>query len=95
MLIPGNGNGEDKLRAIEFYSGIGTLSYIAHPGRSIEILDRTGGLHLALATSLVKGRVVRAFDWDQTACKVYEANYGPHVVQKVCATSFSFIRPNL
>lgn len=93
MLIPGNGNGE--LRAIEFYSGIGTLSYVAHLGRSIEIIDPTGGLHLALATSLVKGRVVRAFDWDQTACKVYEANYGPHVVQKVCATGSSFIRPNL
>ena len=86
MLIPEHGNGEEEFRAIEFYSGIGMLSPIAYPGRSIEILDPTGGLHLALATSMVKGRVVRAFDWDQTACKVYEANYGPHVVQKVCAT---------
>jgi tRNA (cytosine38-C5)-methyltransferase len=43
----------------------------------------SGGLHLALKRSLVPGTVVRAFDWDQAACQVYTANYGPKVASKV------------
>lgn len=45
----------------------------------------TGGLHRALAQSVISGggHVVRAFDWDQAACRVYAANHGPDVVQKV------------
>lgn len=42
-----------------------------------------GGLHRAFQESKVDGSVVRAFDWDQCACRVYEANYGAGIVQKV------------
>ena len=42
-----------------------------------------GGLHLALAQSNVRGTVVRAFDWDQVACRVYAANHGADIVRKV------------
>ncbi|KAF7437258.1 hypothetical protein PC9H_004095 [Pleurotus ostreatus] len=47
-----------------------------------EFYSGIGGLHLALQRSTIDGNVVRAFDWDQTACKVYSANHGPNVVQK-------------
>ncbi|KAJ3556629.1 hypothetical protein NM688_g1923 [Phlebia brevispora] len=59
-----------KIRAVEFYSGI-------------------GGLHLALTRSSVQAEVVRAFDWDQSACQVYAANYGPNIVQKVDISTLS------
>jgi tRNA (cytosine38-C5)-methyltransferase len=39
-------------------------------------------LHTALKRT-GKGRVVRAFDWDQVACRVYEANHGKGIVQRV------------
>ncbi|EJD04475.1 S-adenosyl-L-methionine-dependent methyltransferase [Fomitiporia mediterranea MF3/22] len=42
-----------------------------------------GGLHRALELSNVDASVVRAYDWDQTSCRVYEANYGPGIVRKV------------
>ncbi|KAK1227450.1 hypothetical protein PQX77_009551 [Marasmius sp. AFHP31] len=44
-----------------------------------------GGLHLALSRSStnVSAQVVRAFDWDQTASRVYEANHGKGIVEKV------------
>lgn len=42
-----------------------------------------GGLHRALEGSHVDGQVVRAFDWDQTACRVYALNNGKDIVQKV------------
>ena len=47
----------------------------------------TGGLHCALSRSNVEGTVVRAFDWDQAACRVYAANHGLGVVRKVAALS--------
>ncbi|KAL0566340.1 hypothetical protein V5O48_015673, partial [Marasmius crinis-equi] len=47
-------------------------------------LSGIGGLHLALSRSVldVSARVVRAYDWDQTACKVYETNHGSGIVEK-------------
>ncbi|KAF9488708.1 S-adenosyl-L-methionine-dependent methyltransferase [Pleurotus eryngii] len=54
-----------------------------------EFYSGIGGLHLALQRSAIDGNVVRAFDWDQTACKVYSANHGPNVVQKVDISSLT------
>ncbi|KAJ7585783.1 S-adenosyl-L-methionine-dependent methyltransferase [Mycena floridula] len=48
----------------------------------LEFYSGIGGLHLALKRSKANGSVLRAFDWDQTACQVYEANYGSTTVQK-------------
>ncbi|KAG6332411.1 hypothetical protein ID866_6682 [Astraeus odoratus] len=56
--------------------------------RAIEFYSGIGGLHLALDRSCVPGRVVTAYDWDQAACQVYAANFGPNVAQKV---SISYI----
>ncbi|KAI0770976.1 S-adenosyl-L-methionine-dependent methyltransferase [Trametes elegans] len=53
------------------------------PVKTVEFYSGIGGLHRALAQSAVQGAVVRAYDWDQAACRVYAANYGPDVVQKV------------
>lgn len=68
------------LRALEFYSGIGT-GFVG-----IDILlvihCHIGGLHLSLSKSTIKVDVVQAFDWDPTACQVYTANYG-NLVRKV------------
>jgi tRNA (cytosine38-C5)-methyltransferase len=49
---------------------------------------RLGGLHLALNRSRVDGIVIKAFDWDQTACRVYAANHGAERVEKA-GTVFS------
>ncbi|RPD59364.1 S-adenosyl-L-methionine-dependent methyltransferase [Lentinus tigrinus ALCF2SS1-7] len=51
--------------------------------RALEFYSGIGGLHRALAQSNVQGSVVRAFDWDQSAYRVYTANYGQRVVHKV------------
>jgi site-specific DNA-cytosine methylase len=51
-------------------------------------LTNTGGLHLALKRSNLEGSIIRAFDWDQTACQVYTANLGPNLVDRV---SISFL----
>ena len=40
-------------------------------------------MHCALERSNVDAQVVRAFDWDQLACRVYDANYGKGIVRKV------------
>ncbi|KAI8983204.1 S-adenosyl-L-methionine-dependent methyltransferase [Trametes punicea] len=53
------------------------------PVKALEFYSGIGGLHRALAQSSVRGTVVRAFDWDQAACRVYAANYGCDVVHKV------------
>jgi len=53
------------------------------PVRALEFYSGIGGLHRALAESHVGGQVIRAFDWDQSACRVYTANYGKDIVQKV------------
>ncbi|KAG8963991.1 hypothetical protein FRC03_002329 [Tulasnella sp. 419] len=44
--------------------------------RALEFYSGIGGLHLALRRSLVKGIVVAAYDWDPSACTVYDFNYG-------------------
>ncbi|CAA7269223.1 unnamed protein product [Cyclocybe aegerita] len=49
--------------------------------RALEFYSGIGGLHLALLRSGIDAQVIRAFDWDQTACQVYETNHGD-IVQK-------------
>lgn len=51
--------------------------------RALEFYSGIGGLHRALLQSKVDGTVVHAFDWDQTACRTYTANYDHHIMQKV------------
>ncbi|KAH6917708.1 S-adenosyl-L-methionine-dependent methyltransferase [Coprinopsis sp. MPI-PUGE-AT-0042] len=51
--------------------------------RALEFYSGIGGLHLALSRVDREHKVVRAFDWDQTACRVYEANHGKDIVEKV------------
>lgn len=66
-------------RVLEFYSGIGRQ--LPNTGEAILIVP-SGGLHLAFKRSHVPGSVVCAFDWDQTASRVYSANYGPNIVKQ-------------
>lgn len=54
--------------------------------RAIEFYSGIGGLHLALKRS-GQGSVIRAFDWDQTACNVYEAFHGEGIVKRVDISS--------
>ncbi|KAG7089086.1 hypothetical protein E1B28_010795 [Marasmius oreades] len=49
----------------------------------------TGGLHLALSRSSVNASIQSAFDWDQNACKVYEANHGRGVVERVSISTLT------
>ncbi|KAJ6569515.1 S-adenosyl-L-methionine-dependent methyltransferase [Mycena capillaripes] len=51
--------------------------------RALEFYSGIGGLHLALSRSNVLVSVTNAFDWDQTACEVYSANFGPGIATKV------------
>ena len=69
-----------SIRAIEFYSGIG--AYLDQLLLGILSQSFKGGLHRALSLSNVDATVIRAFDWDQTACQVYQANYG-NIIRKV------------
>jgi tRNA (cytosine38-C5)-methyltransferase len=71
----------DKIRALEFYSGIGAFPNITLV--SSPMTGFSGGFHLALERSHVPGTIVRAFDWDQAACHVYSANYGSNISKKV------------
>ncbi|KZT68455.1 S-adenosyl-L-methionine-dependent methyltransferase [Daedalea quercina L-15889] len=57
------------------------------PVRALEFYSGIGGLHRALKGSSADGQVIRAFDWDQNACKVYSLNYGEDVVHKVDITT--------
>ncbi|KAN0101047.1 S-adenosyl-L-methionine-dependent methyltransferase [Tylopilus felleus] len=51
--------------------------------RAIEFYSGIGGLHLALRRSGIPGAVVAAaYDWDQTACQAYAANFGAETVCK-------------
>ena len=69
------------VRALEFYSGIGTIPPLHSKHRNSELIS--GGLHVALSRSIVEAEVVRAFDWDQTACAVYSLNHGKDIAHKV------------
>ncbi|KAK0207955.1 S-adenosyl-L-methionine-dependent methyltransferase [Desarmillaria ectypa] len=51
--------------------------------QALEFYSGIGGLHCALTRSHVPGRVIRAFDWDQNACKIYSRNYGEGIVHRV------------
>ena len=68
------------VRALEFYCGIGQYISALMLKTLIGVI---GGLHFALKRSGVDGSVVQAFDWDQTACQVYSANFPQSTVQKV------------
>ncbi|KAJ3975297.1 S-adenosyl-L-methionine-dependent methyltransferase [Lentinula raphanica] len=61
--------------------------------RALEFYSGIGGLHLALKRSQVPGVVVQAFDWDQNAAKVYNANHGPSLAIKkdILTLSASFL----
>ncbi|KAJ7171725.1 S-adenosyl-L-methionine-dependent methyltransferase [Mycena crocata] len=50
--------------------------------RALEFYSGIGGLHLALSRSKVSASVTHAFDWDQNACEVYSANFGPGIARK-------------
>ncbi|KAH7911830.1 S-adenosyl-L-methionine-dependent methyltransferase [Hygrophoropsis aurantiaca] len=62
---------------------------------NIDELLPIGGLHLAFTRSCAKASIVKAFDWDQTACQVYEANYGPQLVSKadISTLTASYLSP--
>lgn len=76
---------KEAIRALEFYSGIGTYAYASVRRVLLTIFIRpvVGGLHLALSRSKIFGTVASAFDWDQAACQVYKANHGPNIVHQV------------
>ena len=79
-----------SVRAVEFYCGIGKAKSfrirsddpLLSPLVNVDI--RIGGLHKAFETSNVSGSVVRAYDWDQSSCHVYETNYGKGIVTQAC-----------
>lgn len=72
-----------SVRAVEFFAGIGAC-YIVYNSIIVAIsLALTGGLHFALARSHVDGTVIRAYDWDQAACQVYQRNHDNNIVKKV------------
>ncbi|KAK0444948.1 S-adenosyl-L-methionine-dependent methyltransferase [Desarmillaria tabescens] len=51
--------------------------------RALEFYSGIGGLHCALMKSRVSASVIRAFDWDQNACRIYSRNYGEGIVHRV------------
>ncbi|KAJ7232844.1 S-adenosyl-L-methionine-dependent methyltransferase [Mycena haematopus] len=51
--------------------------------KALEFYSGIGGLHLALSRSSAPASVSHAFDWDQNACDVYSANFGPGIARKV------------
>ncbi|KAJ7725527.1 S-adenosyl-L-methionine-dependent methyltransferase [Mycena maculata] len=51
--------------------------------KALEFYSGIGGLHLALSRSNVLASVTRAFDWDQNACDVYSANFGPGIATRM------------
>ncbi|THH26585.1 hypothetical protein EUX98_g7603 [Antrodiella citrinella] len=57
--------------------------------RALEFYSGIGGLHVALQRSSVNGEVVQAFDWDQSACQVYEAFHGRNLVRKTDISTLS------
>ncbi|KAH8120734.1 S-adenosyl-L-methionine-dependent methyltransferase [Phellopilus nigrolimitatus] len=63
------------VRALEFYCGIGLNFPWFDADSSPVLIGSKGGLHRALKLSDVEATVVRAFDWDQMSCRVYNANY--------------------
>ncbi|KAJ4480347.1 S-adenosyl-L-methionine-dependent methyltransferase [Lentinula lateritia] len=63
--------------------------------RALEFYSGIGGLHLALKRSKVPGIVIKAFDWDQNAARVYDANHGPSLTAKIDISDLtaSFLAP--
>ncbi|KAJ6573887.1 S-adenosyl-L-methionine-dependent methyltransferase [Mycena vulgaris] len=50
--------------------------------KALEFYSGIGGLHFALSRSNVPLSITHAFDWDQNACEVYAANFGPGIAKK-------------
>ncbi|EIW86233.1 S-adenosyl-L-methionine-dependent methyltransferase [Coniophora puteana RWD-64-598 SS2] len=49
----------------------------------VEFYSGIGGLHVALTrSSIPNAQLIRAYDWDQSACQVYTANHGPSIVSR-------------
>ncbi|KAJ8591350.1 S-adenosyl-L-methionine-dependent methyltransferase [Rhizopogon salebrosus TDB-379] len=59
--------------------------------RAIEFYSGIGGLHLALRQSRLASSPVKAFDWDQTACQVYAANYGAKMISRTDISTLSAV----
>ncbi|TFK22040.1 S-adenosyl-L-methionine-dependent methyltransferase [Coprinopsis marcescibilis] len=57
--------------------------------RALEFYSGVGGMHFALSRVNLDITLARAFDWDQTACKVYSANHGPGVVERLDIASLT------
>ncbi|KAJ7630361.1 S-adenosyl-L-methionine-dependent methyltransferase [Roridomyces roridus] len=51
--------------------------------KAVEFYSGIGGLHLALSRSNLSASITHAFDWDQNACDVYSANFGPGIARKM------------
>ncbi|KAK0198144.1 S-adenosyl-L-methionine-dependent methyltransferase [Armillaria mellea] len=51
--------------------------------QALEFYSGIGGFHCALTASHVPGSVIRAYDWDQNACRIYSKNYGDGIVYRV------------
>lgn len=47
----------------------------------------SGGLHRGLQLSGVDAQIVAAFDWDRSACEVYDANHDGGLSRKVGSSS--------
>ncbi|KAI0693653.1 S-adenosyl-L-methionine-dependent methyltransferase [Cytidiella melzeri] len=67
--------------------------------RVVEFFSGIGGLHLALSYAGVNGSVIRAFDWDQAAIQVYNANHGTGIahrrdISSLCAQELADLEAN-
>ncbi|KAL5534720.1 hypothetical protein ACEPAG_1184 [Sanghuangporus baumii] len=51
--------------------------------RALEFYSGIGGLHRALQASEISCTMIRAFDWDQMSCRIYETNHGPGIINKI------------
>ena len=65
------------------------LPYTTMSIRALEFYSGIGGLHLALCRSNVQSELVAAYDWDQTATRVYAHNFPASNCQRVDITKLS------
>ncbi|KAK0506399.1 S-adenosyl-L-methionine-dependent methyltransferase [Armillaria luteobubalina] len=68
------------VQALEFYSGIG--AFLSSSLCIILPTNAQAAFTSALTASHVPGRVIRAYDWDQNACRIYSQNYGKGIVYR-------------
>ncbi|EIW86237.1 hypothetical protein CONPUDRAFT_148330 [Coniophora puteana RWD-64-598 SS2] len=51
--------------------------------KCIEFYSGICGLHIALKGSRIpNAQLIKAYDWDQSACQVYTTNHGPSIVSR-------------